>query len=147
MSMWREITAEVRALDASRAALRRFALVVGGVLLAIALFIAWRRGWDLSGLPLILGVPAVVLLALAPLAPPALRPVFRVWMGAAFVMGFVMTRVILTLVFVLLVIPIGLALRLVGKDLLALRPAPGAPTYWRRRDEDAPLAERLPRLY
>jgi hypothetical protein len=145
--MWRTVVDEIRHLDTGRAALRSFGLVVGGVFVAIATFIAWRRGWDVSGWPLWLGIPGAALMLLGVLVATILRPAYLVWMGLAFAMGFVMTRVILTLVFVLLVIPIGLILRAVGKDVLDLRLRPEAPSYWRDREEDRPLGERIGRLY
>jgi len=145
--MLRAVAEELRHLDASRPALRRFGWVVGGVFVGIATLIAWRRGWALDGWPLALGLPGALLVVLGTAAPGVLRPVQRVWMGLAFAMGFVMTRVILTLVFVGMVIPIGFVMRLVGRDPLERKRDPTVPTYWRERPPDAPLAERLERMY
>jgi hypothetical protein len=142
----RAVREELRHLDVSRPALRKFGLVVGGVFVGIASFIAWRRGWQVEGLPLWLGAPGLVLVMLGAAVPGILLPVYRVWMGLAFAMGFVMTRVILTLVFVGMVIPIGLVMRLVGKDPLDRRWRAGA-SYWRPHEPGAPLAERLDRMY
>lgn len=126
----REILAEWRALDGSRAALRGFGRTVGLVLLAIGTYVLWRRGWALTVLPAtLLGIGgALVGLGLA--APGVLRPVYRVWMLLAVVMGFVMTRVLLTLVFFGVVTPIGLLRRALGHDPLRRKPDPHATTYW-----------------
>ncbi len=138
---------ELEHLDRSRSALRKFGVVVGGVFGTVALIVLWRRGWDPGVLPLALGVPGVGLVVGGLLIPERLVRVYLIWMGLALVMGAIMTRVILTLVYVLMVTPIGLALRVFGKDLLDLRRQPGAATYWRDRSEDAPLRERMNRLY
>lgn len=76
-----------------------------------------------------------------------LRPVYRVWMGLAVVLGTIMTRVLLTLVFALLVVPIGFALRLAGKDLLDRRLDRARTTYWRAKvyEDDSPA--RLDRYF
>lgn len=145
--MWSSVREEVSQLDASRPALRRFGAVVGGVFLAIGLLIAWRRGWSVEGLPFFFGAPGGLLVVSGLLVPSVLRPVFIVWMGLAVVLGYIMTRVILTAVFFLMVVPIGLILRAFGKDLLRLRRRPAGASYWLDRQEDAPLSERLGRLY
>ncbi len=146
MTALRAITEEIRALDTGRRALRSFGLVVGGVFAGIAAGIGWRHGWALTPWAAGLGGVGSALVVLGLLAPTILRPVFKGWMGLAVVLGFVMTRVLLTLVFVLLVVPIGLALRLVGKDLLRLRFDREAPTYWLPK-EPSGGAERLERYY
>lgn len=143
-----QIAAEVRELDLSVRSLRSFGLVVGGVFAGIALVSAWRNEWTLS--PLMMGFAwgGGGLMVLGALVPRVLKPIYRAWMALAFALGYVMTRVILTLVFVLTVVPIGLVLRALGKDPLAKRLAPGAETYWISRDDPAPSTrQRLERYF
>jgi hypothetical protein len=147
MTALQVIAAEIRALDTSPRALRSFGLVVGGVFAGIAAVIAWRNGWMLTPWSVGLGGPGLVLILFGLAAPTLLHPVYKVWMGLAVVLGFVMTRVILTLVFVGLVIPIGLVLRLVGKDLLRLKLDASADSYWLPKEDAGPAAERMTRYY
>jgi hypothetical protein len=140
-AFFRTVRAEVAALEGGPRALRQFGLVVGGVLLAIAGLLLWRRGasawtWALAGV----GGP---LLLVGLVAPVVLRPVRDVWMTLALVMGAVMTRVILTLAFVLIFVPTGWLLKLFGKDLLRRRLNPDAETYWIPRDDGRPDRESL----
>ncbi len=146
MNALRVIAEEIRALDTSRRALRSFGLVVGGVFVGIAAVIVWRSGWVLTPWGIGFGSVGSVLMLLGLVVPMLLRPIYKVWMGIAVVLGFIMTRVLLTLVFVLLVVPIGLVLRLVGKDLLRLRLDREATSYWLPR-ESAGGAERFERYY
>lgn len=126
----REILTEWRHLDVSRPALRRFGRTVGLVLLGIGAVVLWRRGWVLTPLPgTLLGVGAALVL-LGLVAPEKLRPVYRVWMGLAVVLGYVMTRVLLTLVFFLVVTPIGLLRRVLGHDTMRRRRDASVTTYW-----------------
>ena len=142
------VAAEVRELDVSVPALRKFGLVVGGVFAGIALISAWRNGWELTTLAQVLGGLGCALIALGAALPVMLRPVYKVWMGLAFAMGFVMTRVILTLAFVLVILPIGLILRALGKDPLTKRPDAKENSYWILRDAPAPSTpERLERYF
>ncbi|MGA8761915.1 MAG: SxtJ family membrane protein [Candidatus Sulfotelmatobacter sp.] len=53
--------------------------------------------------------------------PALYRPVAVLWLGLSDLMGAVMSRVLLSLVFFLVVTPIGILRRLSGKDALKLR--------------------------
>jgi hypothetical protein len=148
MRLFHHLAAEVRTLDTSRRALRSFGRVVGLVLLGLGLFAWWRRDWLLTVLPgLLLGVGAA-LLVLGLIAPGVLRPVYRVWMGLAVVLGFVMTRVLLTILYLLAFTPVGWLRRTFGQSPILTRPDPDTPSYWMTRE---PLGEdpkeRLERLY
>ena len=124
------ILAEIRTIDSSRKALRSFGVVVGGVIVLLGGVAAWRaHAFDA---PWALGLWTVggVLMLLGLVAPPVLRWPHRVWMAVAVVLGFVMTRVILTLVYFLVVTPIGLVMRTLRRDPLHRRPDPQLESYW-----------------
>ena len=141
------VRSEVAALDVSVRAVRRFGLSVGGVLLLLAALSWWRRGFDLAPLATVLLALGGGLVGLGTLVPGLLGPVYRVWMTLALALGFVMTRVILTIAFVVLFVPIGLVFRLIGRDPLRQRPDPGAASYWIPRSDGPADRERLERLY
>ncbi len=148
----REILTEWRALPATVPALRSFGRTVGGVLVVVAAVVAWRRGWDVRGLPLGLGGTGAVLVLLGLVVPRLhterlLAPLYRAWMLVAVVLGFVMTRVILTGVFFLLVTPTGLVRRALGHDPMQRRwPAPPG-TLWRPHEAPADAREAMERLF
>lgn len=64
---------------------------------------------------------ALVALVLNMIHPPLYRPVAVVWLGLSHVIGSVMSRLILGLVFFGVVTPIGLVRRLMGHDSLNLK--------------------------
>ncbi|MBA4356664.1 MAG: hypothetical protein C0405_02935 [Desulfovibrio sp.] len=71
------------------------------------------------------GKPGWVVLATAVLvldmtAPRAFGPASKLWFGLSAVLGAVMSRVILSLVFFLVLTPVGLIRRAMGKDSLQL---------------------------
>jgi hypothetical protein len=145
--MWTEIAEEVRRLDGTPPALRRFGVVVGVVFLLIAAFVWWRTGWRIGFWSVGFGSLGALLVLGGLLSPRMLRGVHRAWMALAFTLGFMMTRLILTITFVSLVIPIGLILRVFGKDLLSLRRAPPDESYWIPRPQQESVGDRLRRLY
>jgi Saxitoxin biosynthesis operon protein SxtJ len=73
-------------------------------------------------------IAAAFLLAL--LKPVLARPVYRAGMTLGFYVGQIVSRVLLSLMFLVIVTPLGFLMRLFGKDLLALRRRPSAATYW-----------------
>ncbi len=94
-------------------------------------------------------VAASCLLALLGLCrPKSVRPVYVGWMYVVAPIGAVVSHAVLALVWLLVFTPVGLTLRLLGRDPLARRFDPKAATYWARResDEDVPL-ERYFRQY
>ncbi len=78
----------------------------------------------------VLGLLALALLCCA-LRPKWFRGFYRAGMTLSFRLGQVVGAVLLTVLFLAVLTPMGLALRLLGKDLLRLKRAPGTQTYWR----------------
>jgi fatty acid desaturase len=141
------IRQEIRDLDVGKKKVRSFGYPVGGVLIALALVGLWRNGWRFTPAAYALLGAGGVLAALALAAPAVLRPVYRVWMGLALVLGFVMTRVILTLVFFLVITPVGWIMRVLGKDPLHRRFDRSAASYWIEKTPPDPSPKRLEKYY
>jgi hypothetical protein len=96
--------------------LRHFGLLMGPFIAVIfGVVLPWMAEHPMPVWPWIAGA-AFGITAFA--APRLLRPVFRVWMAFAEVMNWVMTRLVLGIVFYILVWPMGVAMRLTGKDAM-----------------------------
>jgi hypothetical protein len=75
---------------------------------------------------------ALILVVLASLVrPQSFRGFYRSGMTVSFHVGQVMGGIMLSVFFLLALTPLGLFLRLFGKDLLELKRDPAAKTYWR----------------
>jgi len=116
--------------------LRKFGLVMAVPLAAIAAFVAWKggEGWVWPG------GAAALFVASALTFPPVLRPVEWAWMKLALLLSAVMTRVILTVAFFVVLTPFALVVKLLRKDLLGLRFDPDRRSYWDRTDPDGPAS-------
>ncbi len=134
---------EIKNLPVTRARLRSFGLTMGLVLLALAGYFFWQ---EKSGAGYWLAT-ALVFAGLGGLVPMLLAPVYRAWMTLALVMGFVMTRVILTVLYLGLFTPIGLIARLLGRDLLEQRWNPRAQSYWVKRPAGEFKAEAAEKMF
>ena len=120
--------------EKTRKELRRFGLVMAAPLAVIGGYLAWQ---EQPAAPYVLGVAAAFLLC-GLLVPAVLRPVEKAWMAMAGVLSAVMTRVLLTLAFFLVITPFGLLLRVMGKDLLQIRPGSRRESYWMPVEPDGP---------
>ena len=130
------ISRDLKELKTGARDLRKFGLTVGGVLAALGL-VMWARGkahfpWFLA--------PGIVLLTLGAALPKALKSVYLAWMGLALALGFVVSHVVLTVFFFLVITPVGWVAGLLGKDFLRLKLDRGAPTYWLPRQPSKPKA-------
>jgi hypothetical protein len=83
------------------------------VLLALLLFALTRRDWLLYA--------ALVLHVVNMTVPQIYRPLAVVWLGFSHLLGLVVSKVVLTVIFYLVVTPIGTLRKLMGKDSLRLR--------------------------
>lgn len=79
---------------------------------------------------------AALLLFLALIAPQVLSPLNRLWFRFGELLGRIVTPIIMAVLFFIVFLPIGLLLRVMGKDLLRLKLEPDAKTYWISRDSE-----------
>lgn len=148
MAIVRALLVEWRALDTGRAVLRSFGCVVGSVVLGIALFLAWRSGWAWTTAVVMLTSIGGALVALGLLVPMSLKPVYQAWMLLALVLGAIVSRILLTLVFILGIFPIGWARRTFSDSPVLTRPDPDAESYWIQKPPPTlSERERLEKLY
>ena len=86
---------------------------------------------------------AAAFLALALVKPALLRPLNRLWMRFGLLLHKVVSPLIMGLLFYVTVTPIGLLMRLVGKDPLGRGFDPEAESYWIQRDPPGPAPETM----
>ncbi len=116
--------------------LRKFGFVMAVAFGIFGALFVWRdKPWGMYTLYV-----AVAFLVLGLIAPKLLGPIEKAWMALARVLQTVMTAVILTLTFFLVMTPMGLLIRLTGKDLLGMKGDPSIETYWEPVDPDGPAS-------
>jgi hypothetical protein len=102
-----------------------FAGMVGGI--------AWSK-FDAPSVARAIWISAAVVIAIYYLVPPLRKGIFIGWMAAVFPIGWILSHVLLSVVFYLVVFPIGLMLRLFRYDALKRRLDPDAASYWIKRE-------------
>ncbi|OZA25390.1 MAG: hypothetical protein B7X93_10905 [Hydrogenophilales bacterium 17-61-9] len=122
---------------------RFFGLLFFFVFLLIAL-------WPLlKGKPVYL-VPlgiALAFLAISLIVPRWLAPLNRLWMKFGELLHRIVSPVILGIMFFGVITPVGLLMRLAGKDLLRTKFDRDAPSYWIRREPPGPEKSSLKRQF
>jgi hypothetical protein len=83
------------------------------VLLLLLVDIRAKRGWVLFA--------AIALQVLNMTVPQIYRPVAVLWLALSDLLGAVVSKILLSIVFFVIVVPIGVLRRLAGKDSLKLR--------------------------
>jgi hypothetical protein len=121
---------EIKHIDNSDSAVKKTGITVGVVLILISLLLWYLDKSSFMYFSIIGGM----LIIAAVIATPVLRPFHKLWMMLALLMGFVMSRVILTLLFYIVLTPIGIIAKIVGKKFMPLGFDKKATTYWEKRD-------------
>lgn len=137
------ISEQIKRIKSEKRDLRNFGLIMAVALAVIGTILLWRESDNYKYLYII----AAVFLFMGLAVPVALKPLQKVWMTIAILMGWVMTRLILFALFYLVFTPVGLTARLFGKRFLATSFATEADTYWITRDKVATEASDYEKQY
>ena len=123
---------EIKNIKSEKSDLRKFGITIGIILMIIAGFLFWKEKESFQ----ILLTFGVTLCILGIVIPFILKPIYWVWMIFATILGWIMTRVILSLLFYIILTPIGLISRLFGKQCVELRWDKSKESYWNLRTNE-----------
>lgn len=94
--------------------LRNFGFAVGSIFIILfGLLLPFLRSNSFPVWPWII---AVILFMGAFIAPIVLKPIYAVWMKVGHILGCINTTILLSIIFILLITPIGLLIRFFGRD-------------------------------
>ena len=125
---------EIKNIKTSNKEIRSFGITIGIILFIISATLFY---YDKSSYQIISYIGGGFI-ALGIMIPILLKPIYILWMTFAVILGWVMTRVVLSLVFYLIITPIALITRLIGKDFLTLK-SKKLESYWNNRDSSIEL--------
>ena len=112
--------------EITKKTLRQFGLMVGGIFLFIGL---WPWVWRHETVRLWAVVPGTLLIAAGAVIPSLLREIYKGWMFLGHILGWINTRIILGVLFYGIVTPMGVVMRLAGRDPMRRSFDPDAQTY------------------
>ena len=118
---------------------RSFGFVFAAVFLIIALFPLWGGGtvrlWSL--------LIAVAFASIALLVPKILQPLNLLWFKFGMLLGRVVNPLVMLIIYIITIVPIGLIMRAMRKDLLRMKLEASEDSYWIERAPPGPLPESL----
>ena len=123
---------EIKDIKSGKKELREFGLTIGIILVILGLVALWRGK---ATFPYFLGVGAVFI-TLGIFLPGPLKRLQKIWMGFSIILGFFMSRIVLTALFYVGITPIGIIMRIFGKDLLDEKIDKSCSSYWHDRSAE-----------
>ena len=122
---------EIKNIKEEKTDLRKFGVTVGIVILLIsaALYLLDKNSF------IYFGIIGILLLLFGIILPNLLKPLNKLWMTLAIILGWFMSRVILFILYYVIITPIGFLLKLIGKDFLNRKIDKTSQSYWEIREK------------
>ena len=132
MSLISDIKTEINFLPLTKKDLRKFGILVGGVFLILCALIFLTGGGEIFEWIFLIVGGFLFLFGLV--IPALLKRVYLIWMTGALVLGWIMSRVIITILFFFILTPIALIAKAFGKKFLELDFRDNKTSYWIMRE-------------
>ncbi len=123
-------------IKTTRKEIKNFGITIGLILLVIGAILFWKTNTSY----LIFIIIGLVLLVSGLTIPIILKPIYFIWMVFAAILGWIMTRVILSILYYAIMTPIRLISRLFGKQFIELRWDKSKRSYWNYRSSKTEIA-------
>jgi hypothetical protein len=135
-------------IPVTRRKIVEFGVVFFAVLAVILpLFVVWRNDWSWIAWLDWSVAAGIAMMALCLSTGMMMAPIYKLWMRLALVLGTIMTAVIITIVFYVLITPIGLARRILrSKSDYVQSFDRQADSYWVQRS-DGHDSRRMEKMY
>jgi len=123
---------EIKDIKSGKKELREFGLTIGIILVILGSVALWR---EKAIFPYFFGI-GVTFITLGIFLPGVLKRLQKIWMGFSIILSFFMSRIILTALFYVGITPIGLIMRIFGKDILDEKIDKRRSSYWHDRSAE-----------
>ena len=111
---------------------RSFGLLFSLVFLIIGL---WHFRGDLQEIRIWALCFSLIFLTLGLINSKLLNPLNKFWHYLGIILGMIVSPIVMAIIFFLVVSPIGLIMRLFGKDVLRLKTNQNIKSYWIKKDK------------
>jgi len=108
-----------------------------GIVFSIVFFIIafWSFRGDFSQIKILPLLISIVFLIMGLLNSKFLTPLNKLWIKFGYLLGSIISPIIMGLIFFLVVTPTGIILRILGKDILNIKQKSNKNSYWIKKDK------------
>lgn len=130
MSLIRDVKDELAQVEQTDKSLRLFSLLM----LAILFIVVFFQHKSFGGILLNVAAVLSVLFVAGIIKPQSVKKVHLIWMGFAFILGWFVSRILLTVIYFIILTPIGLIARVSGKRFVETKFVSTQKSYWKKRE-------------
>ena len=121
---------EIRNIKATKKNIRNFSFLISAVLILLGIYFSFKN----NNLELNLLLSSIFFALSGIFFPIIIKPLYFIWMVLAILLGFIMTRIILIVLFYLIVFPTGILAKLTGVKLIDSKFRSAKDSYWIKKD-------------
>ncbi len=127
----KDILFEIKKIKETKKDLRKFGLSVGIVFLLISALLFWFE----KNTYLYFTIAGTTLTILGIVYPLILKPLNKIWMSLSIILGWIMTRVILIILYYIVLTPTGIIAKIFRNNFLKLKNDKSNDSYWEVRKD------------
>ena len=131
MMFYKEIIKEIKEVDNSDKKLKDFGFLIGGIFCIFGVILLLK-----SHDPIWFFIPGFILIILAVIRKEYLKWPYLIWMSLALILGYIVFRIVFTILYYVVVTPVGITKRLVKGDFLNQKIDKGKSSYWLAKDRE-----------
>jgi len=117
---------------------RKFGLLFSLIFCVVAMYFHMTHSADF--LVVIFAALSAIFVFIVIIAPDFLSPLYKVWVALGYLLGRIVSPIVLGLIFFLLITPVALLGRIAGRDPLRLKPR-AISSYWVKREPAGPTPD------
>lgn len=132
MSWINDVSYEAGKLEYSIKNLRKFGLTIGTFFGLLGLWFIYSNFFIIG--QILFTTLSIILILLGVFFTKRLKLVYRYWMTFAFILGWFVSRFLLTILFFLIIIPIAIIAKLLKKEFLSVNYTLNRKSYWVKKN-------------
>ncbi len=124
-----DIRREIASVRSSQKDLKKFGCLIGGVIILISGFALWKQWWN-SNIIITLGICGFLLIAFGISKPLSLKRIHRYWMIFAIFLGSIISRIILSFLFYIILTPLAQIAKVFKKRFFSVYRDENQTSFW-----------------